>query len=264
MLARWNAADYSRNSAEQQRWARELIAKLRLRGDESLLDLGCGDGKVTAELATQLPRGRVVGADLSREMIEFARRNFPAAEHPNLSFVHGDASQLPFEREFDVVFSNAVLHWIIDHRPVLRGIARALKPGGRTLLQMGGHGNASDMLAAVDSLIAEPPWREYFANFRFPYGFYGPEQYRIWLLEAGLQPLRLKLIPKQMAHESVDRVTGWIRTTWLPYIHAVPEARRSEFIDVVVEHYIRAHPPDPNGRVQVGMVRLEVEARSNP
>jgi trans-aconitate 2-methyltransferase len=258
---RWNAADYHCNSAAQQLWARELIAKLRLRGDESLLDLGCGDGKVTVEIAAQLPRGRVIGADVSSEMIEFAQRNFPPAGHPNLSFVHADASRLPFEAEFDVAFSNAALHWIVDHRPVLRGIARALKPGGRALLQMGGQGNAADMLAVIDSLIAEPSWRAYFERFQFRYGFHGVDSYRRWLTEAGLNPLRVELLPKQMIHESIDRFAGWVRTTWLPYIQAVQDARRSEFIGAVIDRYAQEHPPDGNERITVRMVRLEVEAR---
>src|SRR4051812_17689039 len=133
-MTTWNAQDYARNSSQQQIWARELIAKLNLRGGERLLDIGCGDGKVTAELASMLPRGSAVGVDVSREMIGFANDNFAPDDSPNLSFARMDASNLTFEREFDVIFSNAALHWIRDHRPVLRGIARSLRPGGRILL----------------------------------------------------------------------------------------------------------------------------------
>src|SRR3954469_23388749 len=164
-MTNWNPEDYHHNSSEQRKWARELIAKLHLAGHELVLDLGCGDGKVTAEIARQVSRGKVVGVDVSRDMVEFARTNFPTSASPNLSFTHADASALQFSDAFDVVFSNAALHWIRDHRPVLHGISRALKPGGRTLLQMGGRGNAADVLAVIEGITMEPRWRKFFGEF---------------------------------------------------------------------------------------------------
>ncbi len=123
-MVKWNAQDYHRHSAAQQEWARELIAKLGLIGTERLLDVGCGDGKITAQIAGMLPSGAAVGVDKSEEMIGFAAQTFTADAWPNLSFAVMDASALTFDAEFDIVFSNAALHWIIDHRAVLRGIAR--------------------------------------------------------------------------------------------------------------------------------------------
>jgi trans-aconitate methyltransferase len=232
-------------------------AKLKFVDHEHVLDLGCGDGKVTAEIARQVPRGNVVGVDVSREMIEFARSSFGG---PNVVFARADASALEFVDQFDVVFSNAALHWIRNHRPVLRGISRALKAGGRTLLQMGGRGNAVDVLAVIEEIATEPSWRKFFGDFQFAYGFYGPDDYRPWLVEAGLAAKRVELIPKDMTHDSLERFTGWLRTTWTPWIYAVDEDRRGKFIEEVVTRYVRTHPPDDHGRVHVKMVRLEVEA----
>ncbi len=93
-LARWNAADYAANSAAQQIWARELIAQLHLRGDEHILDVGCGDGKVTAELARAVPKGLVTGIDASPEMIRFARKTFSPGKHPNLEVQVMDAREI--------------------------------------------------------------------------------------------------------------------------------------------------------------------------
>ena len=90
----WNAADYAANSTVQQTWARELITKLNLRGDEHVLDIGCGDGKVTAEIARALPRGSVTGADASPQMIEFAKKTFPASAFPNMRFRVMDARKI--------------------------------------------------------------------------------------------------------------------------------------------------------------------------
>lgn len=256
---KWDAEDYSRNSLAQLTWARELIAKLQLRGGESVLDIGCGDGKVTAEIAALVGDGRVVGIDSSAEMVEFARREI-GGSLSNVVFSVCDARELHFDQEFDVVFSNATLHWVIDHRPVLGGISRALKPGGRLLLQMGGRGNAADILSLMDALPADPAWGRYFQEQVTAYGFYVPEEYVGWLREAGLTPVRAELLERDMAQEGKEGLASWVRTTWLPYTQRVPEGRRDDFVSDIVERYVRSHPPDSDGLVHVQMSRLEVEA----
>ncbi len=130
---RWNAQDYAQNSQAQQQWAKELTAQLQLSGRETVLDLGCGDGKVTAEIATIVDRGTVVGIDNSAAMIELAQGRYPEQQHPNLSFRVMDAGSLSFTECFDVVFSNAVLHWVKHHQPVIGGLYRSLKSGGKIL-----------------------------------------------------------------------------------------------------------------------------------
>jgi len=259
-MVTWDAAAYHRSSAAQQRWAEELIGKLALRGEEALLDLGCGDGKITAMLAQALPRGRVVGIDNSAEMISFAQRAFPSEQCPNLTFQCRDAGALSFTDAFDVVFSNAALHWIIDHRPVLHGIARALPVGGRCLLQMAGQGNA----APIITLLSSPGpfydrWRRYLEGMAFPYGFYTPDDYRPWLLEAGLHPQRVELLPRDMTQPGAPGLAAWVRTTWLPYTQRIPADAREAFIADVVETYLAGYPLDAEGFAHVPMVRLEVE-----
>jgi trans-aconitate methyltransferase len=256
----WNAQDYARHSSQQQLWARELIAKLGLRGDERLLDIGSGDGKVTAEIAACLPRGAVLGIDSSEQMITLAQRTYPASAYPNLRFRQVDARSLPFNNEFDVVFSNATLHWVREQQPVVQGVARSLRPGGKLLLQMGGKGNAADILALLDDLMISPRWARWFAGFSFAYGFYGPDEYTPWLHAAGLIPRRVELIVKDMTHDGKLGLAGWIRTTWLPYTQRIPDEERDAFIAEIVEAYTRAHPLDAQGKVHVRMVRLEVEA----
>lgn len=260
----WNAEDYAANSGTQQTWARELIFKLNLRADESVLDIGCGDGKITAEISERVCNGSVVGIDSSREMIELARRSFNREKYANLVFQVADAQLLPFEEEFDVVFSNATLHWIKEHRPVISGIQKSLKPDGRILLQMGGRGNAKFILAAMDDIMSEEQWKPYFSDFTFSYGFYGPEEYTQWVNAAGLEPIRIELIPKVMSYDSREGLAGWVRTTWLPYLEQVPLEKREEFIEALIARYLEKHPLDEQGRIHVSMVRLEVEAVKKP
>ncbi|OHD70354.1 MAG: hypothetical protein A2V99_05580 [Spirochaetes bacterium RBG_16_67_19] len=230
---RWDSQDYARHSAAQAQWAQELIAKMELRGAEAILDIGSGDGKITAALAARVPGGGVLGLDSSPEMVEQALRTYPPDRHPNLRFLLGNALELDFERRFDLVFSNATLHWVRDHLRVLRGVARALKPGGR-------------------------PWAAWLGGLPFPYSFHGPQEYHGWLEQAGLRARRVQLLPKQMRQQGAEGLA--VRTTWLPYTQAVPAERREELVSRIVERYLRDHPPGADGVVTVEMVRLEVEA----
>jgi trans-aconitate 2-methyltransferase len=259
----WDAKDYAKHSSTQQTWARELISKLNLNGHESVLDVGCGDGKITAEIVGYVPDGAVVGVDSSKEMIELAREGFTQDKYPNLSFQVTDARYLPFQERFDVVFSNAALHWIKDHRPVIAGIQKSLKPGGRILLQMGGKGNAESILSVLEEMMSENEWCQYFSDFAFSYGFYDPEEYTVWIREAGLNPIRVELIPKTMSYDKRDSLTGWVRTTWLPYTERVPDQRREEFITRLIDKYIEKYPLDREGKIHINMMRLEVEAIKN-
>jgi trans-aconitate methyltransferase len=259
-MHKWNPEEYAKHSAAQFAWARELIGRLNLRGDESVLDIGSGDGKVTAELAAALPRGRVVGIDGSHEMVEFARAHFDDKRFPNLEFVCMDARRIELNRRFDIVFSNAALHWIEDHLAVLKGLTRVMRRGGKLIISCGGRGNAMEILEAVEAVTAKDRWRKYFEGFVFPYHFYGPAEYSRWLPEAGLSSLRVELVPKDMPQPGAEGLAAWIRTTWLPFTERVPESEREEMIQEVTKAHVKRFPPDARGNIHVKMVRLEVEA----
>jgi len=256
----WDAQDYVAHSAAQQVWARELIAKLRLRGDEAVLDIGCGDGRATAMIAERLPDGRVLGVDASASMIALANEQFPPGEFSNMSFQHVDARRLELPPAFEVAFSTAGLHWVDDHEAVLGGVRRSLRPGGRLLFQMGGRGNIAEAWAVVDEVIARPRWRGSFVDFAHPYHFHTPEDYEVWLPRAGFRVARADLFVKDMPHAGRGAFLGWLRTTWFPYTDRLLAELRDAFCDEVADAYIAAHPPDAEGVIHVKMMRLEVEA----
>ena len=258
--AKWNAADYAANSAAQHAWARELIAKLDLRGDERVLDVGCGDGKVTAELARAVPCGAVTGIDASPEMIEFARTTFSPSAASNLDFQVMDARQIQFDRKFDLVFSSSVLHWVDDHPAFLRGAAAALKPGGRLHVSCGGKGNAQDVFLALRPEMRRSCWAPFFRRMAKPYFFYTPGDYQKWLPKFGFIARHIGLAPKDAVYDGPEKFTAWFRTTWLPYTQRVPEKLQEEFIAAVTQRYLSKHPLDATGRVRVRMVRLEIDA----
>ena len=258
--AKWNAADYAANSVVQQTWERELIARLKLRGDEHVLDVGCGDGKITAEIARALPRGSATGVDASRQMIGFARKTFPPSKISNLKFQIMDARKIRFTQKFDCIFSSAALHWVDDHRAVLRGAATCLRPGGRLIVSCGGKGNAQDVFVALRPEMRLKRWREFFRGMPKPYFFYSPADYERWLPKFGFKINTLKLAPKGAIYDGRDGFAAWLRTTWLPYVQRVPEPLREEFIAAVTDRYVAKHPPDDAGRIHVRMVRLEIDA----
>jgi trans-aconitate 2-methyltransferase len=261
-MYKWDPEDYYKSwLPEQQKLAQELILKLAIKGDERVLDIGCGDGTITAEIAKQLPNGSVLGIDNSEEMIHFARKNFSSKRFPNLAFKVKDASDLSFSCEFDIVISNATLHWIIDHLTVLKGIKRSLRPSGKAILLMGGKGNAVEILEVLETIIKSEKWSRYFRNFSFQYGFYGPEEYRDWLEYVGLEVKRVELISIDWLTRK-EKLSAWIRTTWLPYPQRVPEGLREEFINEIVDKYIEKYPLDNYDFIHVKMMRLEVEAVS--
>ena len=258
--AKWNPADYAANSTAQHAWARELITKLQLRGDEQVLDVGCGDGRVTAEIARVLKSGGIAGIDSSRQMIEFARKTFPPAKYPNLDFQVMDARCIGLEPRFDVVFSSSVLHWVDDHPAFLRGAASVLRPGGRLLVSCGGKGNAQDVFLALRPELRNKHWSKFFRKLETPYFFHAPGDYQKWLPKFGFAARHIGLAPKDAIYDGVDRFAAWFRTTWLPYTQRVPEALRDEFVAAVTARYVAIHPPDAENRIHVRMVRLEIDA----
>jgi len=256
----WNAEEYNKSSSAQLNWALELIGKLDLKGNERVLDIGCGDGKVSLEIARKVAQGWILGIDNSQEMIKYAQQAYPATTYPNMRFRTLDALHLDFDSEFDVIFSNAALHWVKDHIRLLRGVEKSLKKNGRLLFQMGGKGNAQAIVDIIQAMIETNKWNRFFRNFSFPYGFYGPEEYNLRLLQAGFTPRRVELIPKDMAQMGKEGLASWVRTTWLPYTQRLPIWIQEDFIAGIVEAYTTRFPPDVEGFVHVEMVRLEVEA----
>src|SRR5574338_1507548 len=251
----WNADEYAKHSSAQEKWAKELLTKLQLKGNENVLDLGCGDGKITAEIANNIKEGSVIGVDNSETMINLAKGKYLKNKYNNLSFRVMDAKELIFDEEFDVVFSNAALHWVDDHGKVLEGINRSLKPGGRFLIQTGGTGNAAAAFETVEKMASLDEWRPYLENIESPYNFLSDTDYERLIPEKGFKPLRIELLKKDMVHDGIEGLKGFIRTTWLPFTTRIPEEKREQFIAETADLFIRKYPMDNEGKVHIGMVR---------
>jgi trans-aconitate methyltransferase len=256
----WDPQDYARNSQMQEEYGRKQLAQLDLTGNEAALDIGCGDGRLTAALAQMVPRGRVLGIDSSPDMIAAARKTH-LSRHFNLAFEMIDATALPFQAEFDLVFSTSALHWVKDHVPVLRGIRRALKPHGRIYLTFAARGTLAALVLAVAALAEDPRWAARFENFETPFGFYGLEEYRALLDRFGFVVERLELVERDVTHQGREGFEGWMRTTGMPYLHRVEPERRQALMRELIDRYLEKHPIDAQGLIHVKMFNLLVKAR---
>lgn len=260
LVQKWNANDYANQSSAQFKWAKELIEKIHILGSEHILDIGCGDGKITALLSKGCLNGQVIGVDASQNMIDEAKKTFDSEKFPNLSFQVMDASKLTFKENFDLVFSNSALHWIKDHKPVLSGIYHSLKPNGKIYLKFGGKGTLNAFQPMIDDMLSNPKWKSYFNDFKPTWGFFDDQEYTQWLTDSGLTPLLVQLIPSDMVHDNRHGLEGWVRTTWHPYLSLIPDNLKDDFVRELIDRYLEKYPLDSDKRTHVDMVRLEIEA----
>lgn len=181
----FDGEQYRNASSHQKEWGSRIISELPLTGKETILDLGCGDGVLTEQLARRVPHGRVVGVDTSWNMIKTARE----LQRDNLTFRRMDINYLNVEDVFDVVFSNAALQWVKDHRRLLRIVYHSLKPGGFARFNFAGAGNSSNFIAAVKKVMAKKCFNRYFTDFSWPWYMPRLRGYRTLVkdLQYGLQ-----------------------------------------------------------------------------
>ena len=256
----WEPEKYQVNSSVQYQYAMENLHRLRLCGDESLLDIGCGDGKISRELKRLLPKGEVVGIDASEEMVSFAKKHHERPDLQGLSFYVMDAARIQFDRSFDVVFSSLALHWVKDQKSVLRGVNRCMKPGARLFFQMTGQGSMEKMLLAFVDLLNHPGWRPYFSEIHFSGGFYTENQYREWLIETGFSPIRVERVKKEIVFQGIKDLEGHLLAAWHPITERVPGEKRSAFVSALVERYLKIAPMKEDGLPRADAIRLEIEA----
>lgn len=254
----WNPKAYATNSSAQEAWGSALHEKLKLCDGETIVDLGCGDGRLTAALARQNPSGRTIGLDASPAMVEYARTAY--AGLPGLEFREADARSFHIDMPADALVSSAALHWIAELDQAFQASWHALRPGGRLLCQMGGTGNIAEVEEAAWEVVAQPQWHDFFKGFELPWHLHSCEEAQEALAEIGFETLRVEFLERDMVHENPEAFLGWMRATWFGMTARVPEARREALLAAIGERFLERHPTDAAGRTHVRMVRLEVEA----
>ena len=245
MPSEWNAAAYHQLAEPQFAWGVELVASLALRGDETVMDAGCGSGRVTAELLRRLPRGRVLAVDLSANMLERAAQTLLPEFKERVTLVRADLAALPFSAVVDGIFSSATFHWAPDHDALFRSLFHALKPGGWLVAQCGGGDNLANLRGKLDRVAATPAFAPYFAGWQDQRYYAGAEETAERLravgfteVETGLREARVEMKDAAAFRAFAGTVTGH------PHVARIPEeALQEQFLDEVTALAARDERP---------------------
>jgi trans-aconitate 2-methyltransferase len=242
----WDAGTYHRVSDVHTEWAKQLLARLELDGSETVLDAGCGSGRVTAMLLERLPDGRVIAVDAAPSMVAHARE----ALGERATVLQQDLLELELDTPVDAAFSNAVFHWVPDHPRLFSRLRAALKPGAQLEAQYGGFGNVERFHQAADETGAQEPFAPYLDGWIGPWNFTTDDQARGWLEEAGFEDVRAWL--EEWPWEPPEP-RDYIRTVCLGHhLELLPEELREQYVDLVAERMPAA----------IDYVRLNISARA--
>jgi len=244
----WNAASYDKVADPQVRWGAEVLERLPLDGDETVLDAGCGTGRVTELLLARLPRGRVVALDASASMLDQARARL-ARFGDQIMYVQADLGRpLPLAAPVDAILSTATFHWVPDHDALFANLVAVLRPGGWLVAQCGGAGNIARFIAVAASV--DPDFK------RNQHNFQTPEATTARLEREGFTEVRTWLSPAPTPFASTEELEAFIGTVCLRvHLAHLPEAARASFVRAVA-----ARMPEP----VLDYVRLNITARRGP
>ena len=245
MSQEWNATLYHQISAPQVSWGKKVLARVNLRGDERVLDAGCGTGRLTRDLLAALPGGHVVALDVSQNMLDAARAYLGPDFGSRAEFVRCDLLDLAFECEFDLIFSTASFHWVLDHDRLFRNLYRALRPGGWLIAQCGGGRNLARLLARVAHLMESPAYAEYFANYPFPWEFSDAKTAAERLRKAGFEQVATSLEEAPTQLPSAPEFQQFVESVILRnHLLQFPDAAlRRQFLGELTEQSAGDDPP---------------------
>lgn len=249
----WDAGRYRQSFGFIHRLGANLIEQLDPKPGETILDLGCGTGKMAAEIAAR--GATVIGLDSDPAMIEHAK-----ADHPGVAFICASGEGFRLDRPVDGILSNAALHWMTRPQRVVNAMARALKPGGRLALEMGGHGNVATVVDAIYAALADAGVPA--AEWPRPWYFPRVGEYCSRLERGGFEVAEAQLFDRPTPLDDLpDGMADWLRMFMRPFLAPLPPERHAAAIAAVVE---RTRPKlCVNGRWVADYRRLRVLARRN-
>ncbi len=255
----WSGTSYDRISAPQETMGQRVLERMDLRGDETILDAGCGSGRVTELLLERLPHGRVIAVDASESMIAAARERLlgnPALAG-RVSVIQADllevrSGMLGVTGPIDGILSTATFHWIADHQRLFTRLRALLRPGGQLVAQCGGEGNDERLMALADRILLREPYASAMRGFVAPWNFAAPPETERQLRLAGFEAARAWLEPSpQLAEHGREFLETII---FKPQVSQLPEELREAFMDEVM-----AVIDEP---VVVDFMRLNIDARA--
>lgn len=232
-MTEWDAQRYRERSSLQQTMAAEVLQSLDLSTSERVLDVGCGDGRITLEIARRVPKGHVLGVDASSNMIGLASQQIA----PNLKFRVADARALTFDQEFDLVVSFNALHWILEQVAALTSIHKALCRGGTAHLRLVPMGERKSIETVLEETRSSAAWSSYFSDFVDPYLRLTQEQYCSLAEESGFRIERVQTESRTWDFRTRPEFFAFSSVTMVEWTKRLPESLRSTFITEVLDRY---------------------------
>ena len=236
MTHEFDGKKYEKASAHQKEWGANLISELALKGDERVLDLGCGDGVNTALMAELLPNGEVVGLDASKGMIDTAK----SRQRDNLRFILMDIDEIVFEDEFDVIYSNAALHWVKDHNRLLRNVFKALRKGGIVRFNFAADGNCAHFFKVIRKAMAESGFSRFFSDFSWPWYMPTIYEYTQMVNQSELKAAKVWGENADRYFPDTETMIAWVdQPSLVPFLACIDESRKADFREYVIGEMIR-------------------------
>ncbi len=235
MSSDWNAELYHRVSEPQWNWGLSVLSSLSLNGDETVIDAGCGTGRLTGVLMERLPSGRGIALDSSEAMLDVARREL-ARFDGRIAFLRADLGALELNNVADVVFSTATFHWVSDHAALAAGLYRALKPAGRVHAQCGGHGNLAAFVKVAMAVAAKPAFAKYFEGYVYPANFATPDATKAHFEAAGFRDVECWLTAAPTPFAQREAFTAFVQTVVLrTMLLQLPDVLQRSYLEQVVD-----------------------------
>jgi trans-aconitate 2-methyltransferase len=228
----FNGEQYKKASSHQKEWGNKIIAEFHLKGNERILDLGCGDGNLTSQLAELVPDGFVLGIDGSVGMIEEANK----IRKSNLSFLLKDINKLDFNNEFDLIFSNATLHWVKNHNRLLQSTFDCLRPDGLLRFNFGAEGNCYHFIKVARIAMSHPQFSRYFLNFEWPWFMPAVDEYEALVRQFPFRDIQVWGEVADRCFPDSQSITLWIdQPSIVPLLECIDKSDKQAFRDFVVE-----------------------------
>ena len=248
-MSDWDAATYHDVAEPQEEWGLKVLSRLELSGDETVLDAGCGSGRMTRHLVDRVPEGRVIGVDSSPSMIELARENL--GDRADLR--EGSLLDLDLDEEVDAIFSNATFHWVIDHERLFDRLHAALRPGGVIEAQCGGQGNIAEVENALMNLEGDERFAPYLRTMQSPWFFASVADTEGRLARAGFEAGRCWIEHADVTPPSPQEWSFLSSCVVNEHLDRLPEDLREPFVEALLESM-----PRP---LTLQYVRLNISAR---
>lgn len=250
---------YSELSCFHHNRTQEFLESFPWQGNETVLDIGCGDGRITADIAQKVPQGSVLGVDMSRNVIEFARQTFPPDVYPNLQFEQVDFRELNYHNQFDVVVSIAALHYIRDRIQIVKNIKNALKPSGTVLLMsIGLNDEPNPVWEAMETLLSSPKW-QHIAPI-LTYGLFTKEEYVETFQEFEMEVMNVQDREVGVNFQKREEVATRFQHDFLSVTNRIPPEYCIDFIQDFANLAVDYVNPKPDEGFRLHEIMIEIIA----